>query len=54
MRRLNIHKKIPVFIHTNIEKEELMDECFTKHLHMGTERMKEAKEKEEEDKQKRV
>ena len=36
-----------------IEKVELMQECFYKHLRMGTARMKEDKETEQ-DKQKRV
>ena len=37
-----------------IENGELMHECFPKHLRMGTARMNEDKETEEDDKQKLV
>ena len=36
-----------------VKKVKLMQECFPKHLRMGTSRMKENKETEEESKQKR-
>ena len=44
-------KQVPISM--AVENGELMQECFHKHLRMGTARMKEDKETEEEDKEKR-